>query len=73
MSSGEARAFKRQLEQEGFIVLKTKSSHWDVRSPDGQRVTIFGVSPGGGNRWRDNCRAQIRRWQRAQSERSVTA
>ena len=69
MSIGEAREFKRQLEGYGFLVLLTGGNHWEVRlSRDGERITTFGNSPNGGNRWKQNCLAQIRRWLRRHPE-----
>jgi hypothetical protein len=66
VSAGEARQLRRQLEREGFLVLSTGSGHWEVRlSRDGEKITSFGNSPGGGNRWKQNTLAQLRRWKRA--------
>ncbi len=66
MSSGEARQLKRQLEKEGFLVLPTGSGHWEVRpGRNAPKITTFGNSPNGGNRWKRNTLAQIRRWKRA--------
>ena len=66
----EALQLKRQLEREGFVVLRTGGDHWGVRTRAGEWVAGFGESPGD-RRWRQNAVSQIRRWKRANAARTA--
>jgi hypothetical protein len=64
------RKLLRDLEAQGYQVIRSGSGHYQVRDSDGRLVTVVAGSPGGGRRSDDNQRAAIRRYERARQASS---
>ena len=65
----DATKLRDQLRREHFEVEPTGSGHWEVRTKEGERVTIFSQTPGD-RRWILNATGAIRRWKRSKELRS---